>query len=291
MVKSGHIGDGASTAPRCCPEIEIFIVAARLFTLVGKNHVVLNLASRRPRPAAFTLIELLVVIAIIAILAGIVFPVFAKARGKAREAGCISNLRQIGMGLQMYAQDYDGQLPWAKDASDDAVKQMWPQACWLTLNIMPFLHPFKGGEGALDAYVKNRQVWRCPSDTGFTELDNNFDPATGGLRKMYAKPTMFEAFGGSYLYRTEISFRHKSLDGLSGWRRGPDGQWQEVGATEINMLFDGNGSWHGTGLFPEKRYAVLFADGHAKSRSRDQYDQAWATALDPNPSSVDLSCP
>src|ERR1700737_3356523 len=59
----------------------------------------------------FTLIELLVVIAIIAILAAILFPVFAQARAKARQATCLSNLKQIGTGLVMYAQDHDQTLP------------------------------------------------------------------------------------------------------------------------------------------------------------------------------------
>ena len=59
----------------------------------------------------FTLIELLVVIAIIAILAAILFPVFARAREKARQSSCLSNVKQIGTGLLMYAQDYDEVLP------------------------------------------------------------------------------------------------------------------------------------------------------------------------------------
>ena len=69
----------------------------------------------------FTLIELLVVIAIIAILAAILFPVFAKAREKARQASCESNLKQLALGMLMYAQDYDEKLP-----------ANWGPACWPT---------------------------------------------------------------------------------------------------------------------------------------------------------------
>src|SRR5262245_3304503 len=61
--------------------------------------------------SAFTLIELLVVIAIIAILAAILFPVFAQAREKARQATCMSNLKQLGVGVMMYVQDYEGTYP------------------------------------------------------------------------------------------------------------------------------------------------------------------------------------
>ena len=63
----------------------------------------------------FTLIELLVVIAIIAILAAILFPVFAKAREKARQITCASNLKQIGLGFTQYIQDYDERLPCGTD--------------------------------------------------------------------------------------------------------------------------------------------------------------------------------
>src|SRR5438045_8223435 len=67
-------------------------------------------AQRTSHPG-FTLIELLVVIAIIAILAAILFPVFAQARDKARGAACLSNVKQLATGLQMYTQDYDETLP------------------------------------------------------------------------------------------------------------------------------------------------------------------------------------
>src|SRR5689334_23916214 len=74
---------------------------------------------RRSR-RAFTLIELLVVIAIIAILAAILFPVFAQAREKARQISCVSNMRQIGLGLRMYSQDYDEIFPHLRLGPGDA---------------------------------------------------------------------------------------------------------------------------------------------------------------------------
>lgn len=96
----------------------------------------------------FTLIELLVVIAIIAILAAILFPVFAKAREKARQAACQSNLKQIGLAFQMYMSDYDERVPriitWCWQGSYTRQDKIGP---------LPRLNP----------YVKNWQLWDCPS--------------------------------------------------------------------------------------------------------------------------------
>lgn len=105
------------------------------------------------RQKGFTLIELLVVIAIIAILAAILFPVFAKAREKARQTACTSNLKQIGLGLMQYAQDYDETMPflfrWESTASSETINgAMGPVRFWI-LEVMP--------------YVKNDKVFECPS--------------------------------------------------------------------------------------------------------------------------------
>jgi prepilin-type N-terminal cleavage/methylation domain-containing protein len=99
---------------------------------------------RTERPRGFTLIELLVVIAIIAILAAILFPVFAQAREKARTTTCLSNLRQIGIANQMYMQDYDERFPFAG--------RDWPQAS--------FVDVWNG----LGPYIKNTEMFLCKSD-------------------------------------------------------------------------------------------------------------------------------
>ena len=84
---------------------------------------------RNTHRSGFTLIELLVVIAIIAILAAILFPVFAQAREKARQTTCLSNCKQIALAFQMYQQDYDGSFTWqGPHLGDDNFDFMAPGA-------------------------------------------------------------------------------------------------------------------------------------------------------------------
>jgi prepilin-type N-terminal cleavage/methylation domain-containing protein/prepilin-type processing-associated H-X9-DG protein len=98
---------------------------------------------------AFTLIELLVVIAIIAILAAILFPVFARARENARRASCQSNLKQIGISMLQYAQDYDERVvPWDQSIAGFTFNGYNGEARWPDL---------------LQPYIKSTQVFNCPS--------------------------------------------------------------------------------------------------------------------------------
>jgi prepilin-type N-terminal cleavage/methylation domain-containing protein/prepilin-type processing-associated H-X9-DG protein len=116
----------------------------------------------------FTLIELLVVIAIIGILAAMVFPVFARARESARKAVCLSNVKNIALALQMYLADNNDTF-WPNEHRQEVAdffntqpgdKKHWAAPdCGMGYRANPYLRP----NVVLDEYVKNRDVWRCPS--------------------------------------------------------------------------------------------------------------------------------
>ncbi|MEO6909046.1 MAG: DUF1559 domain-containing protein [Abditibacteriaceae bacterium] len=114
----------------------------------------------------FTLIELLVVIAIIAILAAILFPVFARARENARRASCQSNLKQIGLGFAMYIQDYDGRYPFGADMDDHVLDYYYNGALWSSLKNDSAGHLWTD---KLEPYVKSRQIYIDPSATSIKQ--------------------------------------------------------------------------------------------------------------------------
>jgi prepilin-type N-terminal cleavage/methylation domain-containing protein/prepilin-type processing-associated H-X9-DG protein len=119
---------------------------------------------------AFTLIELLVVIAIIALLAAILFPVFSRARESARRSSCQSNLKQIGISILQYAQDYD-----ERQIFDSVTPGVVGPSIWVT---------------TLQPYIKSAQVWRCPSDTNATI------PSVGNGNSSYVINNMYTNMGG-----------------------------------------------------------------------------------------------
>jgi prepilin-type N-terminal cleavage/methylation domain-containing protein/prepilin-type processing-associated H-X9-DG protein len=125
-----------------------------------ENTMSSSMPQRRARIRAFTLIELLVVIAIIAILAAILFPVFAQAREKARATSCLSNDKQIGLAFQMYIQDYDEVFP-----PRDYVTRPLPGA-WARL-VLP--------------YIKSRGLLTCPSEGDRAKWVDPYDPVNGDV--------------------------------------------------------------------------------------------------------------
>lgn len=219
------------------------------------------------RRRAFTLIEMLVVIGIIAVLSAIAFPVFNSVRRRSYSTTCVSNLKQLGLAVNLYTQDYDGLFPrggdptdlhtdlW-HDAADGTYEQQVDQMPPLTFVLRP--------------YIKSSRLWRCPADTGFDIGDISGQP-------LDARPSSFEKFGMSYYYRTELTLKNKK--DLMGWDYGNPPV--EHGASDINVLADGHGSWHGQDEpWSLRRYNVLMGDGRVANMTRKQFQDVWHLRLD-----------
>jgi prepilin-type N-terminal cleavage/methylation domain-containing protein/prepilin-type processing-associated H-X9-DG protein len=125
------------------------------------------------RNLGFTLIELLVVIAIISILAAIIFPVFAQAREKARQTTCLSNQKQLGAAVMLYVQDYDETLPGVTDGNAG----VGAVGGWMVYTAFPAYETpksFRPEQSSLFPYVKNVQVFVCPTDGDGRRSGNSY---------------------------------------------------------------------------------------------------------------------
>jgi prepilin-type N-terminal cleavage/methylation domain-containing protein/prepilin-type processing-associated H-X9-DG protein len=219
---------------------------------------------------AFTLIELLVVIAIIAILAAILFPVFAQAREKARNATCLSNFKQLGTGVMMYVQDWDDCYPnnrlFTFPGGSEGVKLL---VSWKTAT-----HP----------YVKNIDVYRCPSNRNNKKPDETKDDDKYGL----------PVFPISYAYNGSALWSAAATKTVIPMASVPEPA-RYLMLIESNAAYSDYGIWgfanageNGTSFFvhSNKQMQALFFDGHAKTTRFSQTlgtsddDQQWTWMKD-----------
>jgi prepilin-type N-terminal cleavage/methylation domain-containing protein/prepilin-type processing-associated H-X9-DG protein len=219
----------------------------------------------------FTLIELLVVIAIIAILAAILFPVFARARENARRSSCQSNLKQMGLGFMQYTQDYDERWPNPWRYNDDG-------------NWLPAVYP----------YIKSAQVFQCPSDssktvagwgttTGFTYfhtsygLNYNFLPA-GGNQISAGIHSSSITNPAKTVAMTDIGSEPENGKSPEAWDTSNEASGflvDDTSSTKVPKSAGGSNSWAASA--PAVRHLettnVLWADGHVKSQKLDSFYQ------------------
>jgi prepilin-type N-terminal cleavage/methylation domain-containing protein len=197
------------------------------------------------RRRAFTLIELLVVIAIIAILAAILFPVFAQARESARKTNCLSNCKQIGLAFQMYAQDYDSTYTWQGKAMGDDVGDYGKPGAkpnWIM---------------ELQPYAKNHRIFVCPSarpstypasapwgpPTEFSASSYLMNGCFNGQAEAVIDQPSSKVMGSCWAYTSKGAFTRPG----NGDDRWTWGFWGKPDGWANHMNYEGRNCWMGDG--------------------------------------------
>jgi prepilin-type N-terminal cleavage/methylation domain-containing protein/prepilin-type processing-associated H-X9-DG protein len=207
----------------------------------------------------FTLIELLVVIAIIAILAAILFPVFAKAREKARQSSCASNLKQIGTAMMAYAQDFDetyGGIIFAKTDAPNFTDICGRQMTWWGIY--------------LDPYIKSKEIYKCPSGT----MTQTGCWIPGNIRS-YNLNLSLVGYGGVKMATVTapasvVMMADSSFHSLFGNDDVDGGRWYDYRSTP-EIVYDYIANRHSDGA------NMLWADGHVKWKKHNSLTGAEVT--------------
>ena len=218
------------------------------------------------------------VIAVLAILAALLFPVFSRVRAKARQTQCLSNLRQLSLATFQYAQDSDDRYPYGGDPGDldtDSWKNWKGGKYWPAILQMQDHDQYLSN--VMAGYVKDRDLWRCPSDSGFM-VGGAFEdiPLDAGF-------SCFSTFGMSYAYTTPLALDGQTIGNVRAWSRRPP--YSEHDPVDIPLLYDHVGHWHGGTERSEERLNFVMVDGHAVSVNRDRADELnriLFTIPDPN---------
>ncbi|MBC7326864.1 DUF1559 domain-containing protein [bacterium] len=228
----------------------------------------------------FTLIELLVVIAIIAILAAILFPVFSQAREQARKSNCQSNLRNIGMAIRMYAEDWDGKFP--RYGFHPNCCRNWPNEAVYPSPPLPQYGGFPRVLTLYEAiapYIKSYDIFICPSDR-VEAFDNTGTPDQGLSRYADAAYVGDKIPQGSYCTPSELIMDVYTYGNPSFSADGPFDTWlwgkhlRAESPSVYPILWDWEPYWHrrGTsggmmgGVYQGRNF--LFADGHVAFPAR-----------------------
>lgn len=254
------------------------------------------------RRRGFTLIELLVVIAIIAILAAILFPVFAQAREQARTTACLSNFKQIGLSVKMYSSDYDEQFPMGTypgprnwEVNPDVNPYAPDNQCLDNFGLWQGFNPGDGGANytgcayggefyrtlmsvQLGPYIKNKQIWYCPSDKFRS-------PSTANIQRGLQSYQWFP----NWIYNTWCTSAGpfpcvKYSDGTHNLNSDPPSELSDLVAQRMLFVERGVFGWDGgdgsSGAAPNtnynhaRGYNAAYFDGHAKLVT---FGKKWTT--------------
>ncbi|MCC6443067.1 MAG: prepilin-type N-terminal cleavage/methylation domain-containing protein [Armatimonadetes bacterium] len=202
----------------------------------------------------FTLIELLVVIAIIAILAAILFPVFARARTMSRRTQCLSNLRQIGQATLMYAQDYDETFPAASPWPDTAYDGRWGAKSVKWPNAPHFRQ-------VMESYVKNDVLWQCPLH--YAAAPDEWEQC-GRNSYWYVAGHPGYAYGANPFSQTGEWWRQRNLAGENLANCDVKATLVSDASPGSHSVFPGAFWWGGTNKGDIRHMNFVYVDGHAK---------------------------